>query len=40
MSVKDLGKILKEINDNNETRALTNIEVSAYASPDGKYSFN
>ena len=34
------GKILKEINDNNETRALTNIEVSAYASPDGKYSFN
>lgn len=40
VSVKDLGKILKEINDNNETRALTNIEVSAYASPDGKYSFN
>ncbi len=40
VSVKDLGKILKEINDNNETRALTNIEVSAYASPDGRYSFN
>lgn len=40
VSVKDLGKILKEINDNNETRALTNIEVSAYASPDGKYNFN
>ena len=40
VSVKDLGNILREINDNNETRALTNIEVSAYASPDGKYSFN
>ncbi|MBO4841593.1 MAG: hypothetical protein J5524_10920 [Bacteroidaceae bacterium] len=40
VSVKDLGKILKEINDNAETRALQNIEVSAYASPDGKYDFN
>jgi len=40
VSVKDLGKILKEINDNEETRALSSIEVSAYASPDGKYSFN
>ncbi|MCR5534911.1 MAG: hypothetical protein K6F47_07070 [Bacteroidaceae bacterium] len=40
ISVKDLGKILKEINDNTETRALQNIEVSAYASPDGKYNFN
>ena len=40
ISVKDLGKILKEINDNAETRALQNIEVSAYASPDGKYDFN
>ena len=39
-SIKDLGKILREINDNAETRALQNIEVSAYASPDGKYSFN
>ncbi|MGN0234525.1 MAG: hypothetical protein ACI4B5_08915 [Bacteroidaceae bacterium] len=40
VSVKDLSKILKEINDNTMTRALTNIEVSAYASPDGKYDFN
>lgn len=40
VSIKDLGKILREINDNAETRALQNIEVSAYASPDGKYSFN
>ncbi|MDY3891239.1 MAG: hypothetical protein SOZ26_01675 [Bacteroidaceae bacterium] len=40
VSVKDLGKILKEINDNTLTLALTNIEVSAYASPDGKFDFN
>ena len=40
VSIKDLGNILKEINDNAETRALQNIEVSAYASPDGKYDFN
>ncbi len=40
VSIKELGKILKEINDNAETRALQNIEVSAYASPDGKYDFN
>ena len=40
VSVKDLGKILKEINDNTLTRALTNSEVSAYASPDGKFDFN
>ena len=40
VSIKDLGKILKEINDNEETRALSSIEVSAYASPDGKYSYN
>ena len=40
VSVKDLGKILKEINDNTLTRALTNIEVSAYASPAGKFDFN
>ena len=35
-----MGKILREINDNEETRALQNIEVSAYASPDGKYTIN
>ena len=40
VSIKDLGKILREINDNEETRALQNIEVSAYASPDGKYEIN
>ena len=40
VSIKDLGKILREINDNEETRALQNIEVSAYASPDGKYAIN
>lgn len=40
VSIKDLGNILREINDNEESRALQNIEVSAYASPDGKYDFN
>ena len=40
VSIQDLVKILKEVNDNNETRALQGIEVSAYASPDGKYDFN
>ena len=40
VSIRDLGKILREINDNEETRALQNIEVSAYASPDGKFNFN
>ncbi len=40
VSIKDLGKILREINDNEETRALQNIEVSAYASPDGSYNIN
>lgn len=32
--------MLKEINDQKETRALQNIEISAYASPDGKVDFN
>lgn len=40
VSVKDLVKILQEINDSTEVRALQGIEVSAYASPDGKFSFN
>lgn len=39
-SVKDLSKILKEINDDQEGRMLNGIEVSAYASPDGRYSLN
>lgn len=40
VSLKDLGRVLREINDNEETRALQSIEVSAYASPDGKYDMN
>lgn len=40
VSIQDLVNILKEINDMQEERALQNIEVSAYASPDGRYSFN
>lgn len=40
VSIQDLVKILKEINDDQEKRALQSIEVSAYASPDGKYDFN
>lgn len=40
VSVQDLVKILKEINDNQEERALSSIEVSAYASPDGSFDFN
>ena len=40
VSVKDLAKVLREINDDAEGRALDAIEVSAYASPDGGYSLN
>jgi len=40
VSVSDLVKVLKEINDNAETRALDKIEVSAYASPDGSFALN
>lgn len=40
ISIQDLVKILKEINDMQEERALQNIEVSAYASPDGSYDLN
>ena len=39
-SIQDFVKILKEINDNQETLRLQNIEVSAYASPEGRYDFN
>ena len=39
-SIQDFAKILKEINDNQETLRLQNIEVSAYASPEGRYEFN
>ena len=40
VSIKQLVDILKEINDMQEERALQNIEISAYASPDGSYAFN
>ncbi len=40
VSLKDLVRVLREINDDAEGRALDAIEVSAYASPDGRYSFN
>jgi hypothetical protein len=40
VSIQQLVEILKEINDMQEERALQSIEVSAYASPDGGYSFN
>lgn len=40
VSIQDMVKILKEINDMQEERALQNIEVSAYASPDGSYDLN
>lgn len=39
-NVKEFIAKLKEIKDNVETNKLNNIEVSAYASPDGKYNFN
>lgn len=40
VSLKELVEILKEINSMNEERALKNIEVSAYASPDGSFKVN
>lgn len=40
VSIQDLVKILKEINDMQEERALQSIEVSAYASPDGSFELN
>lgn len=40
VGIQDMVKILKEINDMQEERALQNIEVSAYASPDGSYDLN
>ncbi len=39
-SVTEFVDLLKKINDEQETLSLTNIEISAYASPDGKYDFN
>ena len=40
VSIKDLVAILREINNDQEGRMLEQLEVSAYASPDGKLSFN
>lgn len=39
-SIQDFIKILQEINTNQEKLKLANIEVSAYASPEGRYDFN
>ena len=39
-SVQDFSRILREINDNQEKLRLQNIEVSAYASPEGRYDWN
>lgn len=39
-SVTELVKLLQRINNERETLSLTNIEVSAYASPEGSLSLN
>lgn len=39
-SVQDFANILKEINNNQEKLKLNNVEISAYASPEGAYDFN
>ena len=39
-NVKAFVAMMKEINDEKETRALKNIEISAYASPDGALDLN
>lgn len=39
-NVKDFVKMMKQINDEQETMLLNNIEVSAYASPDGALDLN
>ena len=39
-SVQDFSRILRESNDNQEKLRLQNIEVSAYASPEGRYDWN
>ena len=38
--MKEFIAMMKEINDAKETRALNNIEISAYASPDGALDLN
>ena len=39
-SVQEFVRLLKQINDDHETLALENVEVSAYASPDGGFTIN
>ena len=39
-SVKEFVKMLKQINDDHEGLNLDNVEVSAYASPDGGFNIN
>ena len=39
-SVQEFVKMLKQINDDHERLALDNVEVSAYASPDGGFNIN
>lgn len=39
-SVKEFVKMLNQINDDREGLSLDNVEVSAYASPDGGFSIN
>ncbi|MCM1312709.1 MAG: tetratricopeptide repeat protein [Bacteroides sp.] len=39
-NVKDFIETLKNIKSDEESLVLNNIEISAYASPDGRYSFN
>ncbi len=40
VSVADFVKTLKEIAKDQENKSIANVEVSAYASPDGSYSLN
>lgn len=40
VSIKDFVKMLRDIKADQKGLKLNNIEVSAYASPDGKYDFN
>ena len=39
-NMKEFIAMMKQINDEKETKALKNIEVSAYASPDGALDLN
>ena len=39
-SVKEFVKMLKNINSDREKLAINNVEIQAYASPEGGFSFN